>query len=133
MKSYIVIGLGRFGQTLARQLCALGAEVLAIDKRADLVQQVADDVTHAVVGDGQDKEVLRALGTRNFDCPIIAIDHTAGNGKFNRTAFSGKRNGRYSQLFIAKNRRTLELLSRILIDNCCAVCSHHHRLDITPV
>ena len=73
MKSYIVIGLGRFGQTLARQLCALGAEVLAIDKRSDLVQQVADDVTHAVVGDGQDKEVLRALGARNFDCAIIAI------------------------------------------------------------
>ena len=73
MKSYIVIGLGRFGQTLARQLCALGAEVLAIDKRGDLVQQVAEDVTHAVVGDGQDKEVLRALGARNFDCAIIAI------------------------------------------------------------
>ena len=73
MKSYIIIGLGRFGQTLARQLCALGAEVLALDKRGDLVQQVADDVTHAVVGDGQDKEVLRALGARNFDCAIIAI------------------------------------------------------------
>ena len=73
MKSYIVIGLGRFGQTLARQLCALGAEVLALDKRSDLVQQVAEDVTHAVVGDGQDKEVLRALGARNFDCGIIAI------------------------------------------------------------
>ena len=73
MKSYIVIGLGRFGQTLARQLCSLGAEVLALDKRGDLVQQVADDVTHAVVGDGQDKEVLRALGARNFDCAIIAI------------------------------------------------------------
>ena len=38
---------------------------------------------------------------RLVHCPIIAIDHTAGNGKFNRTAFSGKRNGRYSQLFIA--------------------------------
>lgn len=73
MKAYIVIGLGRFGQTLARQLCALGAEVLAIDKRGDLVQQVADDVTHAVVGDGEDKEALRALGARNFDCAIIAI------------------------------------------------------------
>ena len=73
MKSYIVIGLGRFGQTLARQLCMLGAEVLALDKRSDLVQQVAEDVTHAVVGDGQDKEVLRALGARNFDCGIIAI------------------------------------------------------------
>lgn len=73
MKSYIVIGLGRFGQTLARQLCMLGAEVLALDKRSDLVQQLADDVTHAVVGDAQDKEVLRALGARNFDCGIIAI------------------------------------------------------------
>ena len=73
MKSYIIIGLGRFGQTLARLLCALGAEVLALDKRSDLVQQVAEDVTHAVVGDGQDKEVLRALGARNFDCGIIAI------------------------------------------------------------
>ena len=73
MKSYIVVGLGRFGQAVARQLCALGAEVLAIDVRSDLVQQVANDVTHAVVGDGQDKEVLRALGVRNFDCAIIAI------------------------------------------------------------
>ena len=73
MKSYLVIGLGRFGQTLARQLCMLGAEVLAMDVRNDLVQQVADDVTHAVAGDAQDKEVLRALGVRNFDCAIIAI------------------------------------------------------------
>ena len=73
MKSYIVIGLGRFGQTLARQLCVLGAEVLAMDVRNDLVQQVADDVTHAVVGDAQDKEVLRALGVKDFDCAIIAI------------------------------------------------------------
>ena len=73
MKSYMIIGLGRFGQATARQLCALGAEVLAIDIRGDLVQQVSNDVTHAVVGDGQDKEVLRALGARNFDCAIIAI------------------------------------------------------------
>ena len=73
MKSYVVIGLGRFGTTLARQLCALGGEVLAMDVRSDLVQQVANDVTHAVVGDAQDKEVLRALGVRDFDCAIIAI------------------------------------------------------------
>ena len=73
MKSYIVIGLGRFGQTLARQLCSLGAEVLAMDIHNDLVQQVADEVTHAVVGDAQDKDVLRALGVRDFDCAIVAI------------------------------------------------------------
>ena len=73
MKSYVVIGLGRFGSTLARQLCKLGAEVLAMDVHNDLVQQVAEDVTHAVVGDAQDKDVLRALGVRDFDCAIVAI------------------------------------------------------------
>lgn len=73
MKSYVVIGLGRFGTTLARQLCALGAEVLAIDVRNDLVNQVANDVTQAVTADAQDKEVLRTLGVRDFDCAIIAI------------------------------------------------------------
>ena len=73
MKSYMVIGLGLFGAEIARKLCSLGCEVLAMDIRSDLVQQVAADVTHAVVGDGQDKEVLRALGAGKFDCAIIAI------------------------------------------------------------
>ncbi len=73
MKSYVVIGLGRFGSSLARQLCKLGAEVLALDIRGDFVQQISQDVTHAVVGDAQDKEVLKALGVRNLDCAIIAI------------------------------------------------------------
>ena len=73
MKSYIVVGLGLFGSSLARQLCILGAEVLAMDVRSDLVQQLSNDVTHAVVGDAQDIEVLRALGARDFDCAIIAI------------------------------------------------------------
>ena len=73
MKSYVIIGLGQFGQAVARQLCLLGAEVLAIDVRSDLVQQLANDVTHAVVGDAQDKEVLRTLGVRDFDCAILAI------------------------------------------------------------
>ena len=73
MKSYMVIGLGRFGQAVAKQLCALGADVLAMDICSNLVQQVANDVTHAVTGDAQDKEVLRALGAGDFDCAIIAI------------------------------------------------------------
>jgi len=73
VKTYLVIGLGRFGSEVARQLCKQGCEVLAMDIHSDLVQQVAEDVTHAVVGDGQDKEVLRALGAGNFDCAIIAI------------------------------------------------------------
>lgn len=73
MKSYLVIGLGLFGRAVARQLCALGAEVLVIDRSNELVQQLANDVTHAVVADAQDKEVLRALGAGDFDCAILAI------------------------------------------------------------
>lgn len=73
MKSYIVIGLGRFGIEVSRQLCALGCEVLAMDVRNELVQQMANDVTHAVVGDARDKDVLKALGVRNLDCAIVAI------------------------------------------------------------
>lgn len=73
MKSYVVIGLGRFGSSLARQLCKQGAEVMAMDVHSDSVQQIANDVTHAVVGDAKDKEVLKALGVRNFDSAIVAI------------------------------------------------------------
>ena len=73
MKSYIVIGLGRFGSYVARQLYSLGCEVLAMDVRPELVQQISNDVTHAVVGDAQDKEVLKALGVRNLDCAVLAI------------------------------------------------------------
>lgn len=73
MKSYIVIGLGRFGSGVARELCRHGCEVLAMDVSSDLVNQIANDVTHAVVGDGGDREVLRALGAADFDCGIVAI------------------------------------------------------------
>ena len=73
MNSYFIIGLGLFGEALARNLCKLGAEVLAMDIRSDLVQLVSGEVTHAVVGDAQDKGVLRALGAADFDCAVVAI------------------------------------------------------------
>lgn len=73
MKSFIVIGLGRFGSNLARELCAQGNEVLALDDHSELVQQISDDVTYAVVGDSRDKEVLKSLGVRDMDCAIVAI------------------------------------------------------------
>ena len=79
MKSYIVIGLGRFGTEVARQLCEYGCEVLAIDTNEELVGQVSDLVTHAVVGDARDKGVLRALGAADFECAIVAIGGSLGN------------------------------------------------------
>ncbi len=79
MRSYIVIGLGRFGGEVARRLFEAGCEVLAMDTHADLVQQITSEVTHAVVGDAKDKEVLKALGARNFDCAIVAIGGDLSN------------------------------------------------------
>ena len=73
MKSYVVIGLGRFGTEVARRLCELGCEVLAIDTSDSLIQRVSNDVTQAVVADARDKEVLRALGVKDFDCAVVAI------------------------------------------------------------
>jgi len=73
MKSYIIVGLGRFGTQVAKKLYELGCEVLAIDTSAGKVQRVSNDVTHAVVGDARDKEVLKALGAKDFDCAVVAI------------------------------------------------------------
>ncbi len=73
MKSYIVIGLGRFGTRAAKRLYELGCDVLAIDRNSDLVQPISNQVTQAVVGDARDKEVLRALGAKDFECAIVAI------------------------------------------------------------
>lgn len=79
MRSYIVIGLGRFGTEAARRLCELGCEVLVIDRSSDLVQQISNDVTQAVVGDARDKGVLKALGAEEFDCGIVAIGANLGD------------------------------------------------------
>ena len=79
MKTYVVIGLGRFGTEVARRLCELGCEVLAVDQNSDLVQQISDNVTQAVVADARDKGVLQALGVSDFDCAIVAIGGSLGD------------------------------------------------------
>ena len=73
MKSFLVIGLGRFGRAVACELCSLGHEVLALDNSEENVQHIADSVTQAVCGDAQDESVLTSLGVSNFDCCVVAI------------------------------------------------------------
>ena len=73
MKSFVIIGLGRFGRALATALFRLGHEVLAIDKNPDNVNRIADYVTHAVAADARDEQVLRSIGARNFDCAVVAF------------------------------------------------------------
>jgi len=79
MKSFIVVGLGRFGAEAAMSLARQGCEVLAIDTNSDLVQRVSDHVTQAVVADARDKGVLRTLDAKSFDCAIVAIGGSLGD------------------------------------------------------
>lgn len=79
MKSFLVIGLGRFGAALAERLSGQGNEVLGLDIREDRVQALADQVTQAVAGDARDPEVLKALGVRNFDCAVVACSNDVGD------------------------------------------------------
>lgn len=73
MKTFVVIGMGRFGEAVARKLCELGHEVLAIDEDEAKIQNITENVTHAVIADAKEERVLRSLGVRNFDCAILAI------------------------------------------------------------
>ncbi|MGG1312242.1 potassium channel family protein [Cohnella laeviribosi] len=72
-KQFAVIGLGRFGSSVAKFLAEMGYEVLAIDEDQERVQDVAHIVTHAVSADTTDEEAIRALGIRNFDVVVVAI------------------------------------------------------------
>jgi len=72
-KQFVVIGMGRFGQSVARGLASMGQEVLAVDNDEALVAEIAPYVTHAVQADATDEKALIALGIRNFDVAVVAI------------------------------------------------------------
>lgn len=74
-KQIAVIGLGRFGSSVAKTLQSLGHEVLGIDSSTDLADQFSHELTHAVACDCTDEEALRALGLWNFDVVVVAIAH----------------------------------------------------------
>lgn len=68
-----VLGLGRFGQAVARELTRLGHEVLAIDASEKIVQSLSDEVTHAAQADITDEDALRELGVGQFDTAIVGV------------------------------------------------------------
>ena len=68
-----VLGLGRFGTSLARELIRRGHEVLGVDRSERTVQDLADDLTHAVVADTTDEDALRQLGVPDIDHAVVGI------------------------------------------------------------
>lgn len=73
INQFAVIGLGRFGSNLAKELVRQGFEVLGVDKDENIVHELNEELTHTVIADSTDEDMLRALGIRNFDCVIVAI------------------------------------------------------------
>ncbi|RDY71289.1 TrkA family potassium uptake protein [Halobacillus trueperi] len=72
-KEFAVIGLGRFGGSICRELSREGMEVLALDLDEDKVNEYRDIASHAVIADSTDENVLKELGFRNIDHVIVAI------------------------------------------------------------
>lgn len=72
-KQFAVVGLGRFGGSVCRELYTMGHEVLAIDINEDRVNDFMNYSTHAVVANATDQNALLSLGIRNFDHVIVAI------------------------------------------------------------
>jgi trk system potassium uptake protein TrkA len=69
----VIIGLGRFGSSLALELVEGNVEVLALDYSAKLVDKYADELTHAAVADSTDEEALRQLDVHRFHRAVVAI------------------------------------------------------------
>ncbi|MFM5905309.1 MAG: potassium channel family protein [Micrococcales bacterium] len=72
-KTVVVIGLGRFGGSLAKELVTLGREVLGVDTDERRVQAFAPILSHVVKATSTDEEVLRELGVTDFDAAVVAV------------------------------------------------------------
>lgn len=75
VKQFAIIGIGRFGLSLAHALYKKGHDVLVIDNDKAKVQQISDTVTHAVHADSANEDVIKKLGLKNYDVAVIAIGH----------------------------------------------------------
>jgi len=72
-KQFAILGLGRFGTSLAVTLAEMGHEVLAVDAHEAPVEKIARVVTKAIQADVRNEEALKSLALRNFDTVVVAI------------------------------------------------------------
>jgi trk system potassium uptake protein TrkA len=73
-REFAVIGLGRFGASLARRLEAMGHVVLGTDRNIAAVQAISDDITSAVVLDPTNEDALQEIDINSFGTVIVALD-----------------------------------------------------------
>ena len=79
MKSFCIIGLGRFGRALAETLAAAKKEVLVIDSNEKNIEMIADSVDSAILGDCTEEAVLRAADVADYDCVALCISENVND------------------------------------------------------
>ncbi|MBQ7152400.1 MAG: TrkA family potassium uptake protein [Clostridia bacterium] len=79
MKSFCIIGLNIFGETLTRTLVHQNRQVIVIDSNANLVTPMADLVTNAIIGDPTNEAVLKRAGVKDYECAIVCLDNLNDN------------------------------------------------------
>lgn len=72
-KSVVVFGLGRFGTSVALNLCESGADVMVVDRNEELIESVSKDVAYAVVADLSNADAIKDLGLGEMDAAVVAI------------------------------------------------------------
>ena len=73
LKSYLVIGLGKFGRACARELCSIGHDVLGVDEDLNIVNEAASYLTHTVCANSTNEDFLKSISVDDFDSCIVAI------------------------------------------------------------
>ena len=73
MKSFCIVGLSQFGISLARTLAAEGAQVMVVDRDSEEVNELADLVTDAAIGDPTSPQFLQAAGVTDYDCSVVCL------------------------------------------------------------
>jgi trk system potassium uptake protein TrkA len=113
-EEYVVVGLGRFGSSVALKLAELGHSVLGIDRDRAVVQDLSDNLTHTLALDATDEEALRAVGIEEFDTAIVAIGQDFESNVLVTSLL--KELGLRTLICKALNRRQRQILLRVGAD-----------------
>ncbi len=115
MERFAVIGLGRFGSRLAKNLAAAGAEVIAVDADRRIVEELRDQVTLAIALDATDEQALKLQGVDQVDCAVVGIGHNFEANALTTALLKSLRVKRV--ISRAANQMQAKILSRIGADS----------------
>ena len=114
MNEFAVIGLGKFGSAIARELHQMDKQVLVVDIDEDRVNAATDYATHAVIADASDEQALKAIGISNFDAVIVCMGKNMQSSIL--TTLICKEQGASFIVAKANGRKHKEVLTKIGAD-----------------